>query len=116
MAADTRGFSADVLALAVDGQLRIERDDKLLKDAWTLHRLDGRSPHRDGPLRALADNLFPHGSAEIKLEQGNAKTLQKASSEHAAALKTQYQPAMFKTNGGNAGIAALIGTIGRAHA
>ncbi|MDQ2701318.1 MAG: DUF2207 domain-containing protein [Pseudomonadota bacterium] len=111
MAPDTRGFSADVLALAVDGQLRIEREDKLLKDAWILHRLDGRSPHRDGPLRALAGHLFPGGIAELKLEQGSASTLMKARSAHIDALKQQYQPAMFKTNAGSTAIATLIGMV-----
>src|SRR5690606_21550528 len=43
MSYDTRCFTADVLALAVDGSLLIERDKGLLKDHWRLQRV-GAAP------------------------------------------------------------------------
>src|SRR5690606_21998644 len=107
MAADMRAFSADVLALAVDGGLRIEREDKRLKDAWTLHRIPGRTPPRGGPLAVLAAGLFPAGKDDIALDKSNAPALRKAQAAYYGALMQQYQPAMFLANGGSVGIAAL---------
>ncbi|HWS77807.1 MAG TPA: hypothetical protein VN205_05450, partial [Thermomonas sp.] len=37
---DTRCFSADLLDLAVRGHVRIEREKGLLRDQWTLTRLE----------------------------------------------------------------------------
>ena len=100
MGYDTRCFSADVLALAVEGALRIEREDKLLKDAWSLQRQGGSGPSAP-PLRALLHALFPGGKDTLALASGNAGVLQKAHAAHQAALKAQYQPAMFRLNGGS---------------
>src|SRR5690606_9622419 len=111
MAPDMRGFSADVLALAVDGGLRIEREDKMLKDAWTLHRVAGRTPPHDGPLAALAARLFAGDRDSIELDKANALVLQKARAAHFEALKKQYQPAMFDSNGGSVAIAALLAVV-----
>ena len=111
MAPDMRGFSADVLALAVAGGLRIEREDKVLKDAWTLHRVASHTPPRDGPLGALAARLFAGDRDSIELDKANALALQKARAAHFEALKRQYQPAMFDSNGESVGIAALVGAL-----
>src|SRR5690606_32056595 len=111
MGADMRAFSADILALAVDGGLRIEREDKVLKDAWALHRIPGRTPPRGGPLGALAAGLFPADKDAIALDKRNATALQKVRTAYFDALKKQYQPAMFQSNAGSVAIAALIGAL-----
>ncbi|MEO5566794.1 MAG: DUF2207 domain-containing protein [Luteimonas sp.] len=105
---DARCFSADLLALAVDGCVRIEREDKLLKDRWTLQQLPAAPPTSGSPQRKLYDVLFAGGREQLVLETKNAAILQKAQATHAAALKAQYQPTMFKRNGSSILIAVLI--------
>src|SRR5690606_14451180 len=95
----------------VDGGLRIERKDKVLKDAWTLHRIPGRTPPQGGPLGVLAAGLFPAGKDEVALEKSSAPALQKVRTAYFDALKKQYQPAMFQSNAGSVAIAALIGAV-----
>lgn len=111
MGYDTRCFSAEVLALAVDGALRIHREDKLLKDAWSLERVAGTAGAGSAAPRALLAGLFPGGKQALALKDSNAAVLQKARSAHGAALKSQYQPAMFRTHGGSVLAAAGIGTL-----
>ena len=113
---DARCFSADLLAMAVEGCVRIEREDKLLRDRWTLQQLDGLPPTNGSPQRKLFDALFAGGRERLVLETKNASMLQKAQATHAAALRAQYQPAMFKRNGGSIAMAALIagGSLGLA--
>src|SRR5690606_10480488 len=111
MAADMRGFSADVLALAVDGQLRIERAGKRGTGAWSLHRIAGGMPPRDGPLGAMAGALFAEGRDALELDKDNAGALQKIHSAHIDALQERYKPSMFRTNSGSVGIAALIALV-----
>jgi uncharacterized membrane protein YgcG len=107
MGHDTVGFSADVLALAVAGELRIQRGDD---EAWSLHRLHGGSGGVGvGTIeRGLLESLFKDGGDELALEQDNAERLQAATAAHAAALKQQYRPAMFSLNGGSSLVAGAI--------
>ena len=108
MGHDNRCFSSDVLALAVAGFLRIDRDKSLLKDEWTLIRGDRRDPG-DLPQsqRELLDRLFANGSPLV-LKNTNASTLRTAQVAHALALSTLYGSTMFKLNGGSAGLGFLI--------
>jgi uncharacterized membrane protein YgcG len=114
MGYDTRCFSSDMLALAVDGDVRIHRQDKLLKDAWTLQRLHPTDPRAIGPQRALLDKLFRGGSDELKLDNTNAPTMQSAQAAHVAALKAQYQPSLFKTNARSILVALAIDAVATA--
>ena len=62
MGYDTRCFSADVLALAVEGQLRIHREKGLLRDGWWLERTASPAAAPSGAAaRALLDRLFRGG-------------------------------------------------------
>ncbi|TAK37996.1 MAG: DUF2207 domain-containing protein [Lysobacteraceae bacterium] len=109
MGYDTRCFSSGVLALAVAGALRIHREDKLLKDAWSLQRTAVAAGSAGDDARALLSSLFPGGKQELELKDANASVLQKARQAHVSALKSQYQPAMFRTNGGSVLAAFGIG-------
>ncbi|MEO5963342.1 MAG: DUF2207 domain-containing protein, partial [Thermomonas sp.] len=109
MGHDNRGFSADVLALAVAGFLRIERDKQsILKDEWTLVRTrsDGISELPDS-LRILHGKLFEAGSP-LLLKNTNASIMQAANLAHVKILTTLYDGKMFKLNGGSIGLAFLI--------
>jgi uncharacterized membrane protein YgcG len=114
MGYDTRCFSSDLLALAVDGDVRIHREDKLLKDAWTLQRLHPAASHATAAQRALLDKLFRGGSEELKLSNSNASTMQAAQSAHTEALKAQYQPSLFKTNARSILVALAIDAVATA--
>ncbi|MEO6227764.1 MAG: DUF2207 domain-containing protein [Thermomonas sp.] len=108
MGHDNRCFSADVLALAVAGFLRIEREKAFLKDEWTLIRTrsDGIATLPDS-LRILQAKLFAAGSPLV-LNDTNASTMQAAQAAHAKTLAALYDGKMFKTNGGSVGWAFLI--------
>ncbi|MFC7302047.1 DUF2207 domain-containing protein [Cognatiluteimonas weifangensis] len=114
MGYDTRCFSSDLLALAVAGEVRIQRQDKLLKDAWTLQRQAPATAHATGPQRALLDRLFRGGGDELALASRNATTLQAAQAAHTAALKAQYQPSLFRSNGRSVVAAAAIDAVATA--
>ncbi|MEO6383797.1 MAG: DUF2207 domain-containing protein, partial [Thermomonas sp.] len=111
MGHDNRCFSADALALAVAGFLRIERDKGLFKDEWTLVRTrsDGITDLPDS-LRILHAKLFAAGSPLV-LKNTNASTMQAAQSGHTKALAALYDGKMFKTNGGSVGLAMLLLTL-----
>jgi uncharacterized membrane protein YgcG len=108
MGHDNRCFSADVLALAVAGFLRIQRDKGLLKDEWTLVRT--RSEGTAGlpeSQRVLFGKLFVAGSPLV-LKSTNASIMQAARSAHDKVLASLYDGMMFKRNGGSVGLALLI--------
>jgi hypothetical protein len=112
MGYDTRCFSADVLALAVAGAVRIEREKGFLSDDWTL--LGGDTPSVEAvgaPAHALHRSLFGSG-ARVELEKRNASRLQRAHQAHTKALDKQFQPALFQRHGGSIGIAMLIAVAG----
>ncbi|MEO8575630.1 MAG: DUF2207 domain-containing protein, partial [Gemmatimonadales bacterium] len=118
MGYDMRCFTADVLALAVGGQLRIKQDDGFLKDKWSLLKEDvaPRSLSENGlghsiPQRKLLSGLFPGGKDSLELKNTNASIVSSARSGHSEALKTEFQPRYFKLNGKKVGIALLIGIV-----
>ncbi|HXH01237.1 MAG TPA: DUF2207 domain-containing protein, partial [Xanthomonadaceae bacterium] len=120
MGYDSRCFSSDLLALAVDGQVRIHREDKLLKDKWALERTPAGAETRTaegGMQHTLLGGLFPGGSGKLELVNTNASTLQRAQAAHTKALDARYQPALFNRNGSSVGIAFFIalGSMGLAY-
>ena len=110
---DTRCFTGDLLCAAVDGQVRIEREDRTLrKDRWTLERLDGggQAPRLAMPA-TLLDKLFPGGARTLELETANARTLQSAQVAHAAALEKRLHGTFFKRNLGSTLIAGGMASV-----
>ncbi|HEU4812982.1 MAG TPA: DUF2207 domain-containing protein [Xanthomonadaceae bacterium] len=116
MGPDHRSFSADLLALAVAGHLRIHRDKQgLLQDDWKLERLDAPTDDLPPSQRAVLASLFADGPV-LELDNKQAALLQATRSAHAKAFKQRYEPSMFKLNGGSVGIAAAIWILGSAAA
>lgn len=110
MGHDNRAFSADVLALAVAGFLRIERDKGLLKDEWTLVRAaGGEADAKNLPesQQVLLARIFANGSPLV-LKNTSASTMQRAQSAHSKTLTTRYDGKMFKRNGGSVGLSFAI--------
>ena len=108
MAYDTRCFSSDLLALAVDGQVRIHRDAGILKDKWKLERIEGVSMgDATDTQRALLGPLFA-GGPMLELDDSNARTMQGTQQAHTRALDLRFQPGFFQRNGGSIGIALAI--------
>nr|WP_281378005.1 DUF2207 domain-containing protein [Chiayiivirga flava] len=94
-------FSSDIVALAVAGHLRIEREEGglLSKDTWTLQRRPDAAPATAlSPHRALAEGLFPGRGETLELKTENAARLSAAKSKHAKALRAQYVPSHFRGN------------------
>lgn len=98
MGYDMRCFSADVLALAVGGRLRINREDHFFKDSWRLDR-DGQVSLPSSPAQsALLKGLFKHGEQSLELKSTNAATISSARNDHKKALDAEFQPRYFHRN------------------
>jgi uncharacterized membrane protein YgcG len=109
MGYDTRCFSADVLAMAVAGHLRIHHEDGWLSDGWGLERTGAKStPPTDPGQRKLLDSLFPGGATRIELKKANAAAISGAHRAHTRALEKELQPRYFRRNAGSVTVALLI--------
>ncbi|WP_147652857.1 DUF2207 domain-containing protein [Vulcaniibacterium gelatinicum] len=111
---DPRCFSSDLLALAVAGQVAIEREDGFFKDTWTLERTqDARPAEASDAQRALLTTLFA-GAPRLELKNTNARTMQAAQQVHRKALDRRYQPELFRRNEGDLMKAVGLGASGTA--
>src|SRR5690606_18155085 len=91
MGYDNRCFSSDLLLDAVEGRLRIRRDEQLLGDAWHLTSLGmPRGDAGDGRREVLA-KLFADGP-ELELDNSNAKAIGGARLLHAKQLEKRFNP------------------------
>ncbi|MDQ3618410.1 MAG: DUF2207 domain-containing protein [Pseudomonadota bacterium] len=107
MGYDTRCFSADLLACAVDGAIGIHRDKRRLKDQWRLQKT-GAGSAATAEQRTLLAGLFSGSETMLELDNANAATMQSAIRQHGKALATRFQPALFERNGGSIGLALAI--------
>ena len=109
MGYDMKCFTADVLALAIAGRLRIRQEKHMFGDQWSLERVAAGvpSPISEGQQTLLA-GLFPGGEDTLILKNTNAAIMSAARRAHQEILLAQYQPEYFKRNGGKVGMAALI--------
>jgi uncharacterized membrane protein YgcG len=112
MGYDMRCFTGDVLALAVAGRLRINQNERIFKDEWSLERLNPSSP---APVslgqQTLLDILFRDGTETLVLKKANAATVSAAREGHEKILNQEFQPQYFKRNGKTVAIAALIAIV-----
>lgn len=98
MGYDMRAFTADVLALAVGGHVRIHKEDKFLKDEWSLERSASTAPVKPSPAQArLLSGIFSGGD-HIVLKNTNAATMAKARDAHKSVLDEEFHPRYFKRN------------------
>ena len=117
MAYDTRCFSADLLASAVEGAVQIHRDKRPLKDAWRLTWSGGDGEAvSTAEQRALLQRLFTGHGTTLELDNANASTMQVAIAQHTHALAKRFQPALFQRHGGSIGVAALVAALTAASA
>lgn len=112
MGYDMRAFTADILALAVGGHLRIHKEDKFLKDEWRLER-DGSTPTAEpSPAqRSLLSSLFSGGRDSLVLKNTNAAIVSAAREAHRKALDSEFHPRYFKRNARKLVIAVLIAVV-----
>lgn len=112
MGYDMRCFTADVLALAIGGHLRIDREEKLFKDAWSLERGENKSAAGATPAqRTLLSGLFPGGSERLELKNSNAGVISAAREAHSNVLGAEANPKYFRLNGAKVGIAVVIAVV-----
>lgn len=90
-----RCFAADVVDLAVHGQLAIEQS---AKKEWTLERLAATTPPRAEGQKAVLEKLFK-SAPRIELKNTNASAIGGARMHHLKALDKRMHPAFFKRNG-----------------
>ncbi|MEF3082331.1 DUF2207 domain-containing protein [Luteimonas sp. SMYT11W] len=109
---DTRGFSADVLSLAVAGHVDIHRDEKVLKqDDWRVQRAAGPGrPLAPGEAALLAD-LFEDDDA-LTFDPGNATRMVRILNAHRVRIKqamaTRFPGGLYRYNGGSIAWMALL--------
>ena len=110
MGYDTRCFSAEVLAMAVAGHMRIHREDGWFKDGWWLERTESETqPLTDSSQRTLFHQLFPGSKARLDLKKANATTIAGARQAHTRSLEKELHPRYFQRNAGSVGWALAIG-------
>ncbi len=111
MGSDNRCVTADLLALAVAGLIRIERNKgRLLGETWSLHKLDGDASRLTPSQQKLLSGLFAKGSP-LELKDENHRILQSAILAHMASLEQAYNKRLFHRNFGSATLAFLIGAL-----
>ncbi len=114
MGYDVRCFSAEILALAVAGHLRIVREDRLFKDRWALERTRGTdAASLSESQRVLLESIFKN-SDTVELKKSNAHRLSAAKMAQRRVLDRASDPRFFKRNGKSVGKAFLIGLGGAA--
>jgi uncharacterized membrane protein YgcG len=107
MGYDDRCFTADILALAVAGHLRIRQQGKGRKEKWRLEQTTSGT-HAAPSEQALLRELFEGGPAVVTLEQKNGSTLRAARSAQRQALDEQLHGPYFRRNGKSTFQAVLI--------
>lgn len=112
MGYDARCFSAEVLALAVGGHLKINRDKHFLKDSWRLDRNGaGASASASPSDTALLTLLFPGGKQSLELKNTNATIVSAAQNAHKEALESEFHPRYFQRNTKSVVIAVVIAVV-----
>lgn len=109
---DTRGFSADVLSLAVAGHVDIHRDEKVLKqDDWRVQRAAGAGRTLAPDQTALLTDLFADGDS-LTFHHSNATRMQRILGAHQVRIKTamatRFPGGLYRYNGGSIAWMALL--------
>jgi uncharacterized membrane protein YgcG len=111
MGYDMRCFSADVLALAVGGHLRINREEHFLKDRWRLDRNGAPAPATATGQSALLKWLFAGGKESLELKNTNASIVSAARDAHREALDREFHPRYFQRNNRSVLLAVGIAVV-----
>lgn len=107
---DTRCFSGDLLASAVEGAISIHREKRRFVDAWRIQKSAGGGLGEVSTTeqRVLLEQLFAKGRSLLELDNANARVMQAATQRHRRALQSRYQPKTFASNGSSIAIAVTI--------
>ena len=106
---DMRCFTSDLLTSAVEGHVRFEREERLLRsDRWHLERLSSDAESRFPSVAALLTRLFPRGAGTLELAKKHATRLQGACQAHGQALKARLHGSHFVRNVGSIVAAVAI--------
>lgn len=107
---DTRCFSGDLLASAVEGAISIHHEKRRFVDAWRIQKSAGGGLGEVSTTeqRVLLEQLFAKGRSLLELDNANARVIQAAIQRHRSALQSHYQPAMFASNGSSIAMAVTI--------
>jgi uncharacterized membrane protein YgcG len=106
---DTRCFTSDLLASAVEGSVRFEREKRfLLGDRWRLERTTNNVAGRFPSVTTLIERLFPAGEDTIELARKNAGRLTTAQRAQARVLNRRLHGSHFKRNTGSIAVAIVI--------
>lgn len=101
---DTRGFSADVLTLAVARHVTIHRDESLSSDDWRVERAVGEGLSVPRDREALMDDLFADGDTLV-LDNAHADRMQKILAAHQMrirnAMARRFGQGLYRYNGGS---------------
>ncbi|MEO6383728.1 MAG: hypothetical protein ABIO30_04645, partial [Thermomonas sp.] len=108
---DRRAFTADVLDLAVRGQLSIKRKKKKGSDQWSLHRLDADRENLLSVHRGMLSNLFAPGPV-LELQEKNSAALQSAIEAQQRVFEQAYYRKLFHRHGGSIAMAVVIAVTG----
>lgn len=110
---DTRCFTADILALAIHGKLRISsrRKPMGMGTEWTLERTSALDPDTPPSQRALYEQLFAKGSI-LTVDTAHRTTFMQAQLDQSKVMEQAYAGRMFKRNGTPIGYALLAGIVG----
>lgn len=111
MAPDNQCLTADLLALAVKGLVRIERNKRLLKDSWSLHRTEARAGTLPPSQSALLGALFSEAKS-LELDDSNHAILQRARKAQTAPMESAHAGTLFNRNFDSVIHALLIDAIG----
>ena len=111
MGYDMRCFSAEVLALAVAGCLRIVCDKGFFKDEWRLERAGVPPETSCAGQRALFAGLFKDGKPALELKNTNASTISGARRAHSKAIDAVLQPRYYKQNNSSIAKGILLGAV-----
>jgi uncharacterized membrane protein YgcG len=107
---DMRCFTSDLLTSAVEGSVRIEREERFLRrDRWQLERTAGGGAGRFPSVTMLIERLFPEGAGTIEFTKKNATRLRGAHLSHARVLNKRLHGSHFKRNVGSVAAAVVIG-------
>jgi len=100
MRADGRGYTADLLAMAVAGLITIQREPKRLgADQWTVTRTDARIPlFISDAQRELLDELFSEDDT-LQVSAANRERFLASRLAQTRRLEASYAGRMFKRNG-----------------
>lgn len=107
---DSTGFSADLLAAAVEGAVTLQRETRTARaDRWTVHRRNPPQSLDPGSAPAhLVEHLLRRNVEAVVLQRRNASRIHIAMSEHGTRISSRIGPAYYRSNVGSTVIAALI--------